>query len=346
MVGPRDGAGRRPEVQAAGVHPLSSARPAAALWRTKNALAPEPVLEADLGRDPDERDRLDRRRPERRRPARRSTSAPVKGTPAATARPASASTRRPTTARTGPRRRLVRRREQPLDHVGRDRAGQREPHPDRHALGHARRSARTRRSVGTVAAQSPAVGVYNSTDGGATFALAAGRLDQRGQVRPERSEHRLRRAGATVGLIRSTTGGAARAPGRRSSPATAAASRSRRCGCRTARRASTSPTRAAAAQRRSGLPHRRREPAGGDDDRASSNAAWTRLSNPTEGTPGFAVYNYCNTPLVGSQCTYDMFIMSPADRPDMVVVGGLMHYEELKPYASTRAACARTAAPC
>ena len=67
---------------------------------------------------------------------------------------------------------------------------------------------------------------------------------------------------------------------------------------------------------------------------ASSNAAWTRLSNPAEGTPGFAVYNYCNTPLVGSQCTYDMFTVSPADRPDMVVVGGLMHYEELKPYAA------------
>ena len=50
--------------------------------------------------------------------------------------------------------------------------------------------------------------------------------------------------------------------------------------------------------------------------------------------PGFAVYNYCNTPLVGSQCTYDMFTVSPADRPDMVVVGGLMHYEELKPYAA------------
>src|SRR5580765_5266778 len=27
---------------------------------------------------------------------------------------------------------------------------------------------------------------------------------------------------------------------------------------------------------------------------ASGNAAWTRLSNPTDGTPGFAVYNYCN----------------------------------------------------
>jgi len=65
---------------------------------------------------------------------------------------------------------------------------------------------------------------------------------------------------------------------------------------------------------------------------ASSNAAWIRLSNPTDGNPGFAVYNYCNTPLVGSQCVYDMFVMSPPDNPDMVVVGGLMHYEELKPY--------------
>jgi hypothetical protein len=65
---------------------------------------------------------------------------------------------------------------------------------------------------------------------------------------------------------------------------------------------------------------------------ASGNAAWTKLSNPTQGTPGYAVYNFCNTPLVGSQCNYDMYVQSPADRPDTVIVGGLMHYEELKPY--------------
>jgi hypothetical protein len=64
---------------------------------------------------------------------------------------------------------------------------------------------------------------------------------------------------------------------------------------------------------------------------ASSNAAWTRLSNPTDGTPGFAVYNYCVSAF-GGQCSYDMSIMSPPDRPDMVVVAGLMHYEELGPY--------------
>ena len=64
---------------------------------------------------------------------------------------------------------------------------------------------------------------------------------------------------------------------------------------------------------------------------ASNNAAWTRLSNPTDGTPGFAVYNYCVSAF-GGQCSYDMSIMSPPDRPDMVVVAGLMHYEELGPY--------------
>ena len=75
---------------------------------------------------------------------------------------------------------------------------------------------------------------------------------------------------------------------------------------------------------RAGVPHRRREPARGDADRSGpcvpattattcANAAWTRLSNSTDGTPGFAVYNYCNTPLVGSQCGYDMFIMSPPE---------------------------------
>ena len=82
-----------------------------------------------------------------------------------------------------------------VDHVGRDREGQREPHPDRHALGRARHRLERDERRAPSPAQSPAVGVYNSTDGGATFALSVGRLVQRGQVRPERSEHRLRRAG-------------------------------------------------------------------------------------------------------------------------------------------------------
>jgi len=64
---------------------------------------------------------------------------------------------------------------------------------------------------------------------------------------------------------------------------------------------------------------------------ANNNQAWTRLSNSTNGTPGFAVYNYCVSAF-GGQCSYDMSIMSPPNRPDMVVVAGLMHYEELGPY--------------
>jgi hypothetical protein len=64
---------------------------------------------------------------------------------------------------------------------------------------------------------------------------------------------------------------------------------------------------------------------------ALNNAVWTRLSNSTDGTPGFGVYNYCVSAF-GGQCSYDMSIMSPPDRPDMVVVAGLMHYEELGPY--------------
>ena len=60
---------------------------------------------------------------------------------------------------------------------------------------------------------------------------------------------------------------------------------------------------------------------------ASGNAAWTRLSSPVDGTPKFASWGYCD-----GQCTYDMYIASPADRPDMVVLGGLMNYDELPPY--------------
>ena len=56
---------RRPEVQAAGVHPLRRRGRRRRLADEERARA-EPVVEADLGRDPDERDRLDRRRSERR----------------------------------------------------------------------------------------------------------------------------------------------------------------------------------------------------------------------------------------------------------------------------------------
>ena len=64
VVRPRDGADRRPEVQAAGVHALRRRGRRRALADEERARA-EPRLEADLRRHPDERDRLDRRRPER-----------------------------------------------------------------------------------------------------------------------------------------------------------------------------------------------------------------------------------------------------------------------------------------
>lgn len=184
-------------------------------------------------------------------------------------------------------------------------------------------------NVGTVAVQSPAVGVYNSTDGGATFALTQAGSVNEVKFDPSNSSV-VYAALAAVGLIRSTTGGAG------GWEAIFALNRSR---------FSFSPVELPNGKTRIYLS----DASGGGqgsqvyriDDAsqpaatltASSNVAWTRLSNPAAGTPGNAVYNYCNTPLVGSQCSYDMFILSPADRPNMVVVGGLMHYEELKPYA-------------
>jgi hypothetical protein len=186
-------------------------------------------------------------------------------------------------------------------------------------------------SGGTVAAGSPAVGVYASTDGGASFTLTqAGSINE---VKFDPSDPNVVYAAqATVGLIRSTAGGAAG-----SWQTIFSLNRGR---------FSFSPVRLPNGTTRIYLS----DASGGGqgaqvyrvDDAAqpaatltaSANAAWTRLSNPAAGTPGNAVYNYCNTPLVGSQCVYDMFTVSPADRPDMVVVGGLMHYEELKPYAA------------
>jgi hypothetical protein len=186
-------------------------------------------------------------------------------------------------------------------------------------------------STGTPGATSPATGVYASTDGGASFTLTqAGAINE---VKFDPTDSNVVYAAqATVGLIRSTAGGAAG-----SWQTIFALNRGR---------FSFSPVALPNGKTRIYLS----DASGGGqgaqvyrvDDAsqpaatltASSNAAWTRLSNPAEGTPGFAVYNYCNTPLVGSQCVYDMFILSPDARPDMVVVGGLMHYEELKPYAA------------
>ena len=177
----------------------------------------------------------------------------------------------------------------------------------------------------------PPVGVYVSTDGGASFQQAVtGSINE---VKFDPSDpNTVFAAEATVGLIRSSAGGA---PG--SWQTVFSLNRSR---------FSFSPVRLPNGKTRVYLADSSGGGGGADvfriDDAnqsaatmiAGGNAAWRKLSNPTDGTPGFTVFNFCNTPLVGSQCVYDMFVQSPADRPDMVVVGGLMHYEELKPYAA------------
>jgi hypothetical protein len=56
----------------------------------------------------------------------------------------------------------------------------------------------------------------------------------------------------------------------------------------------------------------------------TTNAGWTKLSDSANGTPGFGSYDYCE-----GQCTYDMPILSPPGFPDIVYIGGASHYEEL-----------------
>jgi hypothetical protein len=55
-----------------------------------------------------------------------------------------------------------------------------------------------------------------------------------------------------------------------------------------------------------------------------NNGGWTKLSNSTNGTPGFASFNYCT-----GQCTYDMPVYSPPGSPGIVYIGGAMQYSEL-----------------
>ena len=210
--------------------------------------------------------------------------------------------------------------------------GEREPHPARHALGRARH--RLERDQCRHRSGAVAPGRRLQLDRRRRDLRAhCRRLVQRGQVRPERSEHRLRSAGCgrpdqvdDRWLGRQLADDLLRQPW----PLLVLA------GAPPERQDTHLPLRCERRRSPSGAQVYRTDDAGqpAATMTASSNAAWTRLSNPAEGTPGFAVYNYCNTPLVGSQCTYDMFTVSPADRPDMVVVGGLMHYEELKPYAA------------
>ncbi len=59
------------------------------------------------------------------------------------------------------------------------------------------------------------------------------------------------------------------------------------------------------------------------------NPGWKELSNPTNGTPGFASFDFCS-----GQCSYDMFVASPPGHPDELWIGGQMQYNELVAFGS------------
>jgi hypothetical protein len=63
-----------------------------------------------------------------------------------------------------------------------------------------------------------------------------------------------------------------------------------------------------------------------------NNGGWTKLSSSTNGTPGFASYNYCST-----QCTYDMPVYSPPGSPNIVYIGSSMQYSEIGGRSNGRA---------
>jgi hypothetical protein len=59
---------------------------------------------------------------------------------------------------------------------------------------------------------------------------------------------------------------------------------------------------------------------------AGANPGWTKLSSATNGDPGFASHNLCQ-----SQCSYDLFVDVDPTNPDIVWFGGSMVYEEIRP---------------
>jgi hypothetical protein len=194
-------------------------------------------------------------------------------------------------------------------------------------------------TTATVPAQSPTLGVYNSTDGGTTFTLT--RAGSVNEVKFDPTDpHVVYASVANVGLLRSTSGGDggwesifSLIRGRYTFAPVALPNGKTRIylgdangGGQGANVYRIDDASLPAATLGATAPC---VPATTPATICAPN--WIRLSNSTDGTPGFAVYNYCASAF-GPQCTYDMFIMSPPDRPDAVVVGGLMHYEELKPY--------------
>ena len=177
---------------------------------------------------------------------------------------------------------------------------------------------------GAVAAPGPATGIYQSNDGGATFTLTRAGTAYEVKFDPSHTGVAYAAFGA-VGLVRSTTGGTtwetifSGSRGRYSfSPVTLGNGNTR---------VYLSDANGGGQSSQAYRTDDAGQPAA--TLTASNNAAWTRLSSPVDGTPGYASWGYCD-----GQCTYDMAIASPAGRPDMVVLSGLMNYNELPPYAA------------
>jgi hypothetical protein len=61
-----------------------------------------------------------------------------------------------------------------------------------------------------------------------------------------------------------------------------------------------------------------------------NNPGWLKLSDPTPGTPGFTSWDFCGNLASGlEQCSYDMPIETPPGQPDVVWIGGQMQYSEI-----------------
>jgi hypothetical protein len=67
-------------------------------------------------------------------------------------------------------------------------------------------------------------------------------------------------------------------------------------------------------------------------DGGGTNSGWTKLSSLVNGTPGFASSNYCT-----GQCSYDMPVYSPPGAPGIVYIGGAMQYGDIGNRSNGRA---------
>jgi hypothetical protein len=68
----------------------------------------------------------------------------------------------------------------------------------------------------------------------------------------------------------------------------------------------------------------------GDSGGQWDNTGWTMLSSDVNGTNGFLAHDYCQN----AQCGYDDFVASPAGHPDTAWFGGSMNYDELPAYST------------